>query len=57
MRIKYRGFKILIKLVKYNEFKYASFNYGKNIVVLFNTSIDRKERSDLLHKIIKKAKD
>lgn len=57
MNIKYRGIKIFIKLVNYKNFKYASFKYGNKILICFDKDISYKDRSKLIHKILKKARE
>lgn len=56
MKLKYKGIRIIIRLVDYENFKHADFKYGNNIIIYFHKSLSYKNRSDLLHKILKKAR-
>lgn len=57
MKMNYKGIRIIIRLVDYENFKHADFKYGNNIIIYFHKSLSYKNRSDLLHKILKKARE
>ena len=50
--MKYKGVKILVKEVGYG-FDYIAFNYGNVLFFYINKLYSRKEKSKILHKILK----
>lgn len=54
VKFRYKNKKYIIKLCDYN-FKYYTIKYRGYVIIYFNKTLDSKEKSRILHKIIKNS--
>lgn len=54
MRVKYKGFTVIINIVLYN-IDITSYKYGNTIIIFINDKLT-DDKSKILHRILKKAR-
>jgi len=57
MKVNYKGTRIILKFVDFENFKYVDFKCGNSLIIYLHKNLSAKDRSKLLHKILKKARE
>lgn len=54
--MRYRGVKIKVIEVDYNNFDNISFKYGRTLIIYVNKGLSSQKKSRLLHKVIRETR-